>query len=127
MKNNYPKACSICQGFVPAGEGVLCKEGADWSVTHATACLRGDRDGGSVRQGHAQAYTRRMMRLLRNSDATLDEIEEAVDGLAALARTGWTSVETCKKVLFGSPALTQVDRLTVEALMVQLQPEDSHA
>jgi hypothetical protein len=123
----YPKPCSICQGTVPAGEGTLRREGSGWSLTHADACPRGAEEGGAIRQGYAQAYTRRVMGVLRRSDATLEEVLTAVDGLSALARTRWTSIETCERILLGSPALGGMERLEVEGILSHLVMEESHA
>lgn len=127
MRNRYPKACNICQGTVPAGEGTLRREGRGWSVTHSDACPRGIEDQGSIRHGHAQAYTRRVLNLLRQADASTDDILEAVGGLAALVRTRWTSVETCERILLRSPALATMDRMSAEEILSRLALEESHA
>lgn len=127
MRNMYPEPCSICQGTVPAGEGTLRRGRSGWDVTHADACPRGAQDDGSVRHGHAQAYTRRVMAVLRRRDATFEEILEAVDGLSALARTRWTSVETCERILLASQALNGMDRLQAEEILGHLLLEESHA
>lgn len=127
MKNWDPKPCSICQGTVLAGEGTLCREGSGWSVTHSNACPREMHKDGSVRIGYAQAYTRRVFAVLRRSDATFEEILEAVDGLSALARTRWTSIETCRRHLLASPALAGMDRLGAEEILEHLVLEGSHA
>lgn len=127
MRNMYPEPCSICQGTVPAGEGTLRRGRSGWDVTHTDACLRGDKDVDSVRHGHAKAYTRRVMAVLRRSDATFEELLEAVDGLSALSRTGWTTLETCERILLGSQALKGMDRLEAEGILGNLLLEESHA
>ncbi|MFE0472538.1 hypothetical protein ACFW2V_13080 [Streptomyces sp. NPDC058947] len=127
MRNMYPKPCSICQGTVPAGEGTLRREGSGWSLTHTDACPRGAEDGGAIRHGYAQAYTRRVMGVLRRKDATREEVLKAVDGLSALAHTRWTSIETCERILLGSQALSQMERLEAEAILNHLLLEESHA
>jgi hypothetical protein len=67
------------------------------------------------------------MGVLRRSDATLEEVLTAVDGLSALARTRWTSIETCERILLGSPALGGMERLEVEGILSHLVMEESHA
>lgn len=119
--------CSICQGLVPAGEGVLHREGTGWGVTHADACPRGLSDNGSIRHGHAQAYARRVMALLRRPNATIDDIEEAVRGMVALLRTGWVKQATCERILLNSKALEGRDRLEAEGFLHQLLPEESES
>jgi hypothetical protein len=126
MKNRYPKLCSICQGLVPAGEGILYQDSSGWSVTHSGACPRGDQDNGSIRHGHAKAYARRVLSLTRRSDVSVAEIEEAVRHLAALVRTGWTTIEACERILLNSKAMEGLDRLSVEGIMSQLSTEESH-
>lgn len=127
MRNQTPKACSICQGTVPAGEGTLRSIGRGWSVLHSGACPRGIEDQGSIRHGHAQAYARRVFSLLNRSDASMDEIQEAVGGLAALVCTRWTSLKTCERILLRSPALASMDRMSAEELLNSLLLEESHA
>jgi hypothetical protein len=127
MKNRYPKACSICQGLVPAGEGILYQDSSGWSVIHSGACLQGQQDNGSIRVGYARAYTRKVFSLLNRSDVTLTEVEEAVRSLAALVRTGWTTIETCERILLNSKALEAMDRCSVEDILSQLTSEESHA
>lgn len=127
MRNRYPKACSICQGLVPAGEGILYQDGSGWSVTHSGPCPRGLRDNASIRHGHAQAFAKRAFRITRRSDATLEEIHEAVRSFAALVRTGWTKKESVESILLNSRALEGMDRLQVEDILGQLSFEDSHA
>jgi len=67
------------------------------------------------------------MAVLRRDDATFEEILEAVDGLSALARTRWTSIETCERILLASRALGGMDRLEVEEVLGHLLLEESHA
>lgn len=121
----YPKACSICHGTVPAGEGIRRKEGTGWGVTHteASPCPRG-----SVNRGYAQAYTRRAVLLLKPLDATMEEIQEAAGMFLALARNRWTTIETCQRTLLQATALRNRDRFVVEMLLDQLTlVEESHA
>lgn len=127
MRNTYPKPCSICQGTVPAGEGFLHREGSGWGVLHADACPRGVANDGAIRQGHARAYTRRIMSVLRRADAPLEDILKAVDGLSALARTRWTNIEACERILLASPALRSMERLQAEEILSHLLLEESHA
>lgn len=127
MKNRYPKECSICRGTVPAGEGILRQESDGWGVTHADRCPRTRSEDGEIRHGHARAYTRRIMAILRRPDATYDEVLEAVESLSALVQTQWTSTETCEKILLNSAALKSFDRCTVEGILNHLMLEDSHA
>jgi|EndMetStandDraft_8_1072994.scaffolds.fasta_scaffold858720_2 hypothetical protein len=112
MRNMYPKPCGVCQGRVPAGEGnVQGSHASGWTVTH-DVCPRG-----SVRHGHAQAYARRVMGVLRRKESTATDISEALAGLAALMRTGWTSREGCEKVILRAPAFSDLDRLEVEEIL----------
>lgn len=112
MRNRYPKPCGVCQGRVPAGEGVVQGSHASgWTVTH-DVCPRG-----SVRQGHAQAYAHRTVAALRRRNSTADDITEALSGLAALMRTGWTSRENCEKIILRAPAFGGLDRLEVEEIL----------
>ena len=67
------------------------------------------------------------MDVLRRSDSTFEEILEAVDGLSALARTRWTSIETCERILLASEALKGMDRLEAEEILSHLLLEESHA
>lgn len=127
MRNQYRQACSICQGIVPPGEGTLRKEGPGWSVTHTDSCLRGISVDTAIRHGHARAYTRRLFGILGRSDASIDEIMEAVGSMAALVRTRWTTVESCERQLLNSKALSSLDRLSVEKVLSHLLLEDSHA
>lgn len=119
----------VCQGLVPVGEGTLRKEGDDWGVIHADfgGCPKGSRDNGSIRHGYARAFTQRMFAMLRRDNLTHAEITEAVNGLAALAQTGWTNRETCESVLLNSVALKGLERWEVEDLLAQLQPQESNA
>lgn len=128
MRNRHPKACSICHGIVPVGEGLLHKDrqNSDWGVTHNGACPRGEEQA-SIRRGHAQAYSRRVIGLLNHAEASADDIQEAVGGLAALVRTQWTSVQTCERILLHSPALASMDRMSVEEILSGLLLEESHA
>lgn len=68
------------------------------------------------------------MRVLRCVDSTREEIFTAVDRLSALARTGWTTLEACERILLGSDALRGMERLEVETILVHLcEEEESHA
>lgn len=121
MRNQYPKPCGICQGWVPAEEGVLQGSRASgWTVTHAGACPKG-----SVRHGHAQAYTRRALGILRRTDSTADETETAVSGLAALVRTGWASSESCERRILEAPAFRDLLRWEVEEILDKVRVEYS--
>lgn len=112
MRNRYPKPCGVCQGRVPAGEGnVQGSHTSGWTVTH-DACPRG-----SVRHGHAQAFARRVTTVLRRKSSTADDVNEALTGLAALMRTGWTSRENCEKTILKAPAFSDLDRLEVEEIL----------
>jgi hypothetical protein len=114
MRNRYPKPCGVCQGRVPAGEGtVQGSHASGWTVTH-DVCPRG-----SVRHGHAQAYARRTVATLRHRNSDADDITEALRGLAALMRTGWTSRENCEKIILKAPAFVDLDRLEVEEILDQ--------
>lgn len=112
MRNRYPKPCGVCQGRVPAGEGnVQGSHTSGWTVTH-DVCPKG-----STRHGHAQAYARRVSLVLRRKDSTTDDITEALNGLAALMRTGWTSRESCERVILKAPVFCDLDRLQVEEVL----------
>jgi hypothetical protein len=112
MRNRYPKSCGVCQGRVPAGEGIVQGSHASgWTVTH-DVCPRG-----SVRHGHAQAYARRVVVALRRKESTSEDITEALNGLAALMRTGWTSRENCEKIILSAGAFRDLDRLQVEEIL----------
>ncbi|AXH66182.1 hypothetical protein SEA_SATIS_21 [Streptomyces phage Satis] len=110
----YPKPCGVCQGRVPAGEGIVQGSHASgWTVTH-DACPRG-----SVRHGHAQAYARRVVSVLRRKSVTADDLTESLNGLAALVRTGWTSRESCEKIILSAEAFQDMDRLAVEDILAE--------
>lgn len=112
MRNRYPKPCGVCQGRVPAGEGnVQGSHTSGWTVTH-DVCPKG-----SARHGHAQAYARRVSITLRRKDSTADDITEALTGLAALMRTGWTARESCEQVILRAPVFHDLDRLQVEEVL----------
>lgn len=112
MKNRFPKPCGVCQGRVPVGEGTVQGSGVSgWTVIH-TACPRG-----SVRHGHAQAYARRVLGVLRRKDASPVDITEALSGLSALMRTGWTSRESCERMILQAGAFQDLDRLAVEDIL----------
>jgi len=121
MKNRYPKACSVCQGTVPAGEGTLRRVGSGWSVTHSDACPRN-----SVRHGHARAHTRRALALLNRATAPADDVRYAIDLLSELVRTRWTTRESCEKALLSARAFRDMDRLEVEGILQSFLPENSH-
>lgn len=121
MKNRYPKACSICQGTVPAGEGVVRGSRATgWVVTHAEACPRN-----SVRHGYARARLRSIMVVLNRTSLTDAEVTEAVASLAELVRTRWTSPKGFEKVVLSSRAFSGLDRLEVEEILQRFLPETS--
>jgi len=112
MRNRFPKPCGICQGRVPAGEGnVQGSHASGWTVTH-DVCPKS-----RIRHGHAQAYARRITRMLRHKGSTADDITEALNGLAALMRTGWISRESCEKIILRTPAFSDLDRLQVEEIL----------
>jgi len=67
------------------------------------------------------------MAVLRRDDATFEEVLEAVDGLAALANTRWTTFATCERILLASRALRGMDRLQAEEILGHLLLEESHA
>lgn len=113
MKNRYPKPCGVCQGWVPAGEGILQgSHDSGWVVTHADACPKG-----SVRHGHAQALAHRVMSVLRRKDSTADETMQALSNLGALLRTGWTNREACERIILKAHAFADLDRIEVEMLL----------
>lgn len=112
MKNRFPKPCGVCQGRVPVGEGhIQGSSTSGWTVIHA-ACPRG-----SVRHGHAQAYARRVLGVLRRKDSSAADISNALTGLAALMRTGWTSRESCERMILQAGAFRDLDRLGVEEIL----------
>jgi len=112
MRNRYPKPCGVCLGRVPAGEGnVQGSHTSGWTVTH-DVCPKG-----SQRHAHAQAYARRVSLTLRRKNSTTDDITEALMGLASLMRTGWTSRESCEKVILRAPVFSDLDRLMVEDVL----------
>lgn len=119
--------CTICKGNVPAGEGILRREGSGWSFTHTGACPRGIQDDKAARYGHAQEYARRIMRVLRRTDVEREEILGAVDGLSALVQTRWMSADACERILLGSPALSGMDRLEAQRIVQHLLLETSNA
>lgn len=122
MKNRYPKACSICQGTVPAGEGIVRGSRATgWVVTHAEACPRN-----SVRHGYARAHLRGIMVVLNRTSVTNREVDDAVGSLAELVRTRWTSPKGFEKVILSSRAFSGMDRLEVEEIIQRFLPESSH-
>jgi hypothetical protein len=55
--------------------------------------------------------------MLRHKGSTADDITEALNGLAALMRTGWTSRESCEKIILRAPAFSDLDRLQVEEIL----------
>lgn len=113
MKNKYPKPCGVCQGWVPAGEGILQgSHDSGWVVTHADACPKG-----SVRQGYAQALARRAMSVLRRKDSTADEITTTLVNLGALMRTGWTNREACERIILNAVVFADADRVDVEMML----------
>lgn len=120
MKNRYPKACEICQGTVPAGEGTLRRTGSGWSVTHEFACPRD-----AIRHGHARAHTRRILDLLDRPTVPRQVIADCVDALAQLVRTRWASRESCERAILSARAFADVDRLAVEEILHRFLPEDS--
>lgn len=112
MRNRFPKPCGVCQGRVPVGEGTVQGSGeSGWTVIHA-ACPRS-----SVRHGHAQAYARRVLGVLRRTDSSADDINEALVGLVALMRTGWTSRESCERMILQAEVFRDLDRLGVEEIL----------
>jgi hypothetical protein len=68
-----------------------------------------------------------VLTLLRRVDASTEEILEAVDSMAALVRTRWTTTETCERHLLNSNALSRMDRLSAEKVLSHLLLEESHA
>lgn len=54
---------------------------------------------------------------LRRKNSTADDITEALNGFAALMRTGWTSREKCETVILRAPAFSDLDRLQVEEIL----------
>ncbi|MCP9209509.1 hypothetical protein [Streptomyces cucumeris] len=123
MRNIDPEACSVCQGIVPAGEGIVA--GSGWGIIHPDACPRAQ--AGSIRHKSAKAHMSQVLNLLRYADASLEEIERAVAGLAALVRTRWAKIEACERILLCSVAVANLDRLAVQEFLIQLEPEESHA
>jgi hypothetical protein len=105
----------------------MLKEGSGWSATHTDACPRGVRDDGAIRHGHARAFTRRVFELLRRTDASLNDLQDAVNALSALVRTRWTTSDACERILLGSPALGAMDRLSAEQILNSFKLQDSHA
>lgn len=80
-----------------------------------------------MRHGHAQAYARRVLGVLRRKDSSADDITEALSGLAALMRTGWTSRESCERMILQAGAFQDLDRLGVEEVLNDyLTHERSH-
>jgi len=55
--------------------------------------------------------------MLRHKGSTADDITEALNGLAALMRTGWISRESCEKIILRTPAFSDLDRLQVEEIL----------
>lgn len=112
MRNRFPKPCGVCQGRVPVGEGTVQGSSASgWNVTH-DSCPRE-----SVRHGHAQAYARRVLSVLRRRDSPADDVTQALVGLAALMRTGWTSRESCERMVLQAAVFQDLDRLSVEEIL----------
>lgn len=99
---------------MPAGEGnVQGSHASGWTVTH-DVCPKS-----KARQGHAQAYAHRTVKTLRQGNSTADDITRALNGLAALMRTGWTSRENCEKIILKAPAFGGLDRLEVEEILAR--------
>lgn len=118
MKNMYPEACSICRGTVRPGEGTLRGSRAKgWTVTHADRCVTNKTINPSLRHGYAQAFTRRMLKMINAPHVTTEEITESLTGLAELVRTGWASKESCEKAILKARAFKDFDRLEVEDLI----------
>lgn len=120
MKNRYPKACSVCKGTVPAGEGTLRRVDSGWSVTHEGGCPRN-----SVCHGYAKARTQRALSLLDRPTLSREEIAKCVEELADLVRTRWTSRENCERAILSKRALRGMDRLEVEEILYRFLPETS--
>lgn len=120
MKNRYPKACSVCQGTVPAGEGTLRRVGAGWSVTHEGGCPRD-----VIRRDRARARTERVVNLLDRPMISAEDLAECVGALAELTRAGWATRESCERAILSARALRNMDRLEVEEILYRFLTEDS--
>ena len=123
MNNKYPKPCGICQGWVLAEEGILRgSKAAGWVVTHADACPKS-----TIRHGHAQAYARRVVSVLRRKNSTADEIEDALTSFNDLVRTGWVKRGACERIILSSPAFAHMDRVEIEMFLDRrLVHQESH-
>jgi hypothetical protein len=55
--------------------------------------------------------------VLRRDNSSIDDISEALKGLAALMSTGWTSRENCEKIILKARVFQDLDRLEVEEML----------
>lgn len=69
-----------------------------------------------------------MLDVLRRKNSPADDVTGALTGLSSLMRTGWTSRESCERMILQAGAFRDLDRLSVEDILNDyLTPEGSAA